>query len=185
MNVGFDMDEILAELTIGFQSYLTQNHNVHLTKEQLIIVGLEKELGWTHEQVLETLYSFFDTELFKNLPPVPYSREGLEAVAAKYPSYVITARSHKVYDQTKYCQWPVDENITTKPKICKMLEVQVMVEDSLKQAYDCAKQEVKVLLLDYPWNKVSEKLPENIKRVYSWKEIVEEIGRYDRIKRKE
>ena len=59
-------------------------------------------------------------------------------------------------------------------------KISVMIDDSLKHARDCASQGVYVLLADfgYPWNQTA-KLPENIKRVHSWKEIVDEVARYE------
>ena len=112
--------------------------------------------------------------------------------------YVITARAARIKDQTKRSlahhfpdrfsgleltdQWfgTSTEKPRLKSSICVDKNIEVMVEDSLTQALDCAAAGIHVLLLDlgYGWNQTSEKLPENIKRAHSWEEIVAEIDSY-------
>ena len=57
-----------------------------------------------------------------------------------------------------------------------MLGISLFIEDHLDFAYDCASLDIKILLMNMPWNQ-TKKLPENIIRVYSWKEIVNKIGK--------
>ena len=52
------------------------------------------------------------------------------------------------------------------------MKVELIIEDSLETAEECASSGLRVLLFDCPWNQNSN-LPEGIMRVKSWKEIVE------------
>ena len=155
--------------------------------------GPERILGWTEEEACKNLYSFFETNFFKTLSLVPNAKEGLQQLAEHHTLYIISARPFQTYRQTQYwieenipglisglCltnQWPRKNNATTKPMVCKQLGVLVMVEDNLTQAQDCASKGIDVLLLDYPWNQTAN-LDRQIKRVYSWDEITDEIFKY-------
>jgi uncharacterized HAD superfamily protein len=62
------------------------------------------------------------------------------------------------------------EKVRSKADVCRELGVGVMIEDSMSQAKEIAASGCRVLLLDCPWNQGD--LPENVTRIYSWKEIV-------------
>ena len=63
------------------------------------------------------------------------------------------------------------EDKKTKEEICFDLNVDILIEDNLEHAKNCASKGIKVLLFDAPWNK-SESLPKEITRVKSWDEII-------------
>lgn len=61
---------------------------------------------------------------------------------------------------------------TKKSEICKKLWATVIIEDNLDNAIDCAKEWIKVYLLDKPWNQdYDKKIHKWIKKVYSRSEI--------------
>jgi len=64
----------------------------------------------------------------------------------------------------------------SKTQICKEIGAEILIDDSLNHAHDCAENGIRVLLFDlghkYGWNK-SKSLPKNVNRVKNWKEIVE------------
>ncbi len=66
------------------------------------------------------------------------------------------------------------KNIKEKAIVCSDCKVDLIVEDSLTHAIECAKRGIKVILFDKPWNQAS--LAENITRVKDWNEILQRIN---------
>jgi len=62
----------------------------------------------------------------------------------------------------------------TKGEICKELGIDFMIEDSVEHSEICAKEGIKVFLLNKPWNKNCID-HENIIRVKSWNEILDKL----------
>jgi len=48
----------------------------------------------------------------------------------------------------------------------------VIIEDALEFALDCASNNIRVILMNMPWNQ-TKTLPKNVTRIYNWKEIKE------------
>jgi len=65
-------------------------------------------------------------------------------------------------------------NANKKSDLCLKLGVEVLVDDCLEFAEECADKGIKVLLLDSPWNQ-TDSLPKNVKRMKNWDEIVAHI----------
>jgi uncharacterized HAD superfamily protein len=56
-----------------------------------------------------------------------------------------------------------------------MGDITIMIDDNLPTVIECAEKGIKALLLDHPWNQ-TESLPTDVTRVFSWDEIVYDIG---------
>jgi uncharacterized HAD superfamily protein len=61
-----------------------------------------------------------------------------------------------------------------KSAMCKELGIQVMIDDHMSVAKDCAEAGIRVLLFDQPWNQGE--LPMGAERVHSWDEIVKKLS---------
>lgn len=196
MNIGVDIDEVLAELTEAFLEYHNDIYGTSFKKKDMFSYSYHKVIGGTEEEMRQKVLEFFNTEFFHNLKTVSGAKKAIALLAKKHQLSVITARPHVIRQQTEQLiarhfpkhfssitltnQWHGEGQRSFKSEVCKKKNISIMIEDSLHHAKDCAAQGIYVLLVDfkYPWNQTSEKLPENIKRVHSWKEIVEEIDRY-------
>ena len=62
-----------------------------------------------------------------------------------------------------------------KSLVCKEEEVEIFIDDYLENILSVSKLGVKCFLMDNPWNQGE--VPENVKRVKGWEEIVEEIDK--------
>lgn len=203
MNIGVDIDEVLAELTEAFLKYHNHTYETKLKKKDMFSYSYHEVIGDTEEEMKQKILKFFNTDFFHNIKTVSGAKRAIALLAKEHQLSVITARPHIIRPQTEQLithhfpkhfstinltnQWHGEGQKRSKSEVCKEKNIAVMIEDSLYHARDCAAQGIYVLLVDfgYPWNQVSEKLPENIKRVHSWKEITEEIARYGRDKRRE
>ena len=138
------------------------------------------------KEAVQKVEDFHKTEYFKNIKPIPGAREVLDELKKNNDLYVITARSENIRKDTeewieKYYpnifskvyltnHYALNGTETSKKKVCDSLDVDIFIEDNIKYAEECVGPNRKIYLLDYPWNQ-SDKLPQNIIRVHSWKEI--------------
>lgn len=201
MNLGLDMDDILAEFVDGFLQFHNDLYGTTVRKKEMFTYHFEDVVGITKDQIEERLLQFYTTDYFQNIKPVSGAEKGIDELAQSHELAVITARPYIIrleterwlnqyfsncfasIDLTNQFQYRDQGNKRKKSEVGKERGIQMMVEDNPKHADDCASQGIPVLLLDYPWNQTVE-LPENIKRVHSWREIVEEIERYEKKNRR-
>lgn len=202
MNIGVDIDEVLAELMDSYFQYHNQKYNTNIQKKDMFSYSFSDVFGGTEEENRLKVLDFFKSEQFQNIKLVNGALDTIKQLAQKHQLCIITARPHVIRQETE--QWLLQHfpdcfqsiNLTNqwhgvgekqlKSQIGKKQKIDLMIDDSLSHAMDCASQGIYVLLVDfgYPWNRVSKELPENIKRVHSWKEIVEEIARHGRNNKK-
>ncbi len=191
MIIGVDIDEVLADFIPELLDYHNELYGTNLTKDKIHSYNLCNFFGGTREEVLKKVYDFYETHSFKNLSIVSGSQEGIQALSENNKLVIITSRPPITQEITTvwlqkhflnkfFSIHFTDElvkkegNKIKKSDICIDLGVDIMIEDSLKNALECASIGIKVLLLDCPWNQ-SEDLAEGITRVKSWEEIKEKI----------
>lgn len=199
MNIGIDVDEVLAEMVEAFLEYHNHTYGTNYVKKDMFSYSFHKVLGGTEEETKKKILDFFTTDFFYDLKLVAGAKEGIASLAKNYQLSVITARPHLIRQQTEQLiakhfpnyfstithtnEWHGVGKALRKSEVCTEKNISVMVDDSLKHAIDCASKGIYVLLADfgYPWNQ-ADRLPKNVKRVHSWEEIVEEIARYEKSK---
>lgn len=192
MKIGIDLDDVLSESTAAFIKFYNETYGTNLD------IKTKEKYGWweivdvPREEYEKRVHKFYTTPYFKNTEPINDASETLKKLKKNNELYIITARGNNIKEITE--KW-VENNFpnifskiyytnqfeqglkkTTKATICNNLNIDIFIEDSLEFAEDCAKSNRKVYLLDYPWNQ-TDKLPEGITRVYSWREIDELVNR--------
>lgn len=195
MNIGVDIDEVLAELLESFLEYHNLKYKTNTKKKDMFAYSFREVFGGTEEENQQKVLDFFKSNHFHTIKPVKGALEIIKLLAPEHRLCIITARPHVIRQETEqwlsnhfpnsfHCinltnQWHGVGEKQLKSQVGKKHKIDIMIDDSLHHALDCASQGIHVLLADfgYPWNK-SEKLPENIKRVRSWEEIIEEIESY-------
>ena len=198
MIIGLDIDEVLAELLEAYLEYNNKRFNTRAQKRDMFSYSFREVFGYSEEENQKRVLDFFKSEYFQNIKPVKGAPEMVAQLAKEHQLCIITARTKVIREETEqwllkhfsdsfHCinltnQWHGVGEKQLKSEIGKREKIDILIDDSLHHARDCASEGIYVLLMDinYPWNQVSEKLPENIKRVHSWEEIVEEIDRYGR-----
>ncbi len=197
MNIGVDMDEVLAELLEAYLKYHNHNYDTKVQKKDMFSYSFEEVLGGTHQENKQRILDFFKSDFFHKIKPVSGSLKAIPVLAQNHQLSIITARPHIIRLQTEEwlqqhfpdCfhsinltnQWHGEGTKHLKSKVGREHKIEMMIDDSLNHVQDCASQGIYTLLADfqYPWNK-SVTLPKNSKRVHSWKEIVEEITEYEK-----
>jgi len=168
-------------------------------RENVFSYDFWEVFGISKEEAYKRMDKFFETEYFEGVMPVDGAQESIELLSKTNELHVITSRPISIKDKTK--EWIeryfgkiffgiyhtdeysgfgrrtiLDGKKTRKVEVCRELNVNVLIEDSLMNAVQCAQGRgiERVLLMNQPWNQDG-RLPEKVKRVYGWNEIIEKI----------
>lgn len=188
--IAVDIDEVLAD----FLSYFVYFHNLmyktSANKNDMKKYYLHEVFNVDRDEMSIRYLEFKALHLLERLEPVKGAKEGIKALIKKgFEPHLVTARPQVIEQETK--KWleihfksfdfPIHFTHTTsgkparkKSEICKQIGAEILIDDHIDNALDCAGSGIKVYLMDAPWNQL-EDLPGSIVRVKSWKEIIELI----------
>lgn len=189
--IWIDLDEVLAEsinFILGYHNY--QIAGTPLIREDIVdyyIYNITK--FWvSKEQAIEwfRVAMLWDNNL--EIIPVLWALENLSSHKNKWYSFkIVTARQSEILsDYTQ--KWvekhypSIFENILfanhkftskdiAKSELCKLHNIETMVEDNPTYALELAENWIFTFLLEKPWNKDFLLEHPNLKKVKSWKEI--------------
>lgn len=190
MKIAIDIDEVLGQFMKALIDFHNSEYKTNLKLEDFFSYNFWNVWGGTKEEAIEKVYKFHKTDFFKNIKPVTDSQDSVKKLKEDNELFVITSRQNDVIEETKLWiqnnfpntfsniyftnHFSKNGNSKTKKEICDLLDIDILIEDSLEYSLECIKPNRKIFLLDYPWNK-SNSLPKEITRVYSWREIIEKI----------
>jgi len=190
MKIGIDLDEILGGLVPELLKFHNDKYKTNFKLEDFFSYKLWEVWGGNREEAIEKIYEFYKTDFFKNIKPIKGSQKAIEKLKKNNELFIITARQNVIKKETRLWveknfpnafsnihftnHYAQKEKLKTKKEVCDLLDVDILIEDSLEYSSECVNPKRKIFLMDYPWNK-SDNLPKNIERVYSWEEIIDKI----------
>ncbi len=188
MNIGFDLDEVLADLLSSLIKFHNTNYKTNLVKEHFVSNKFWEVWGGTKDEATQKVYNFHASDYLRNLKPIDGSKEIVDFLKKKNNLFVITSRSNDFESAT--VEW-INQHFPkkfssinfanhysqsgkqiTKSSICNDLGIDIMIEDSVDHALDCLSPTRKILLVDHPWNKSFNPI-RGIYRIKSLKEIAD------------
>jgi len=187
--IGIDIDEVVVEFMEKFLIYSNKKNDTSFTLEEVTNYYLwETKIHISKEESIKEVLEFQNSPYFDKIGLIKGAKEGLEKLSKNYQIYFVTSRPEEMKDKTQYFfnkHFPKNGfNILysgdlyggklSKMEICKNLEIPLIIEDNPNYALDCAREGIKVFLLDKPWNKHYEQ-HENITKVNNWKTILEKL----------
>ena len=190
MLLGIDLDEIVADSLDAIIKFHNEKYKTNLKKDNFVSYRFWEIWGGTKEESVKKISEFFKTDHLANIYPIAGSLGALaDLKKSGHELFIITGRRNEIIKQTEEWIEKHFPNIFSgahfansytlggherkKSDICKKLGVELIIEDDLLHATDCAKNGIKVFLFDYPWNQGN--LSPNIERVFSWSEIVDKL----------
>jgi len=191
MIIGIDIDDVLADFMNSMIKYHNNKYNTGYSREDFKSYNLWETLGGNEEDAVKKIYDFYHTSHFDNIPPTEGSQEAVDKLSKDNTLRVITSRPYDIHDQTlswldRYFLGKFEEahftnewaggigKPTRKKDVCKEHNVDILVEDSLAYAKECASDKTRVYLMNKPWNQ--SELSNKITRVNSWKDILDKIN---------
>tara|TARA_Y100000034_G_scaffold28162_1_gene33837 strand:- start:2472 stop:3050 length:579 start_codon:yes stop_codon:yes gene_type:complete len=186
MKIGIDLDDVVVGWVprfIGFYNYKTGSNLKFKDWESYYLGEIVKK---NKKEVRKLIDEFVCSNFYDKIELVEGAKEGVEKLSNYHEAKFITARPLRYDERTKELlskfnlNLPLincrddEDNFISKGDICNQLGIGLLIEDCRHYALSCAKKGIQVLLFDRPWNQENS-LPENVKRVYSWNEILEKL----------
>jgi uncharacterized protein len=187
MKIGIDIDEIIVEFSLGYLELFNKQYNKNIKFEDLFSYSLCEPLEISREESLKLAEEYQNSEEFDNIKIVPGAQEGINFLGKTHDLIFITSRPQQIKEKTEIFLKKLFSNFNlkvffsggrtesgiSKSEICLAQRIDILIEDDLLHALDCAEKGIKVILLDKPWNqKVTS---ENILRAKNWNEILKKI----------
>lgn len=188
MHIGIDIDSVLADIMRPLINYHNNKYKTNTKYHQLLEYGLSSYWKCSEKETINRVLEFYQTQHFDNLKPIYGAKKAIKKLKNKHILSAITARPTII--EHKSLKWlnkhfpnsfkyVFHTNIMLnyynskikKSDVIKQNQIEVLIEDNLLFATECAKNNIPVLLFNAPWNQTL-KLYKNIKRVHSWREIL-------------
>ncbi|MFZ2523259.1 MAG: hypothetical protein WAW92_02620 [Minisyncoccia bacterium] len=188
--IGFDLDDVLLNLSDPLREFLNIKYTRSVKREDLKDFYIESIYGIEREIFKKDIADFYLHNDHINSSPINGAVEVVEQLSKKYILEIVTAKPDSLAEITE--QWLLkhfpnmfkvvhfanhhhdNHKKRLKSEICLVENISVFIDDSLDNAKDLSSSNIPVLLFDAPWNQ-SESLPGLVKRVHSWNEIEKEI----------
>ncbi|MDD3480621.1 MAG: hypothetical protein PHW75_00105 [Patescibacteria group bacterium] len=184
MNIGVDMDQVLADFSAAFDMFHDTEYGTDLVSNPRPEFYIRNIFNITEEEEIKRVRKFYDSKYFIEMKPFPDSIRNVKKLAKNNNLYLITSRPYFVKSETedwlnRYYPSCFKEIILTnhyfggkqkKSEVCLAHNISFMIEDMAHYANDCAENGIKTYLLKRPWN-IREKIHSNVIRVKDWDEI--------------
>lgn len=203
MRIGIDIDDVIAKTGQIFYQKINERFGMKVDFTKV------PYYSWVDEQVFKKGYSAEEFYGFLNefQTSSPYHdtlvlRRGFKEIVKKFYKkghiiYLISNRHVLILPYTTvwlknlgilpYVSGVLHNSYMEKPyskfkiREAKRLKIDVFLEDALDYALPLAKNKIKVLLFDRPWNQKQD-LPRNIYRVDGWTQAEKIIRKLDTVK---
>ncbi len=191
MKIGIDLDEVLADFLTALIKFHNDKYDTAFERDQFHSYRVFEIWGGTQEEADREIFEFYDTNYFNKIEPVPNAIENIDILSKKHELAIITSRQNEISEKTldwvnkhfenKFSgiyftnQHSKKGKCINKSAVCDSIGANLIIEDYLDYATECALSGKEVLLFDCPWNK-TQALPKKVSRVYSWNEITETIN---------
>ncbi len=188
--IAVDIDEVLVPFAEGFIGFYNQVNGTAYELATTQVYRLEEITGDTKEYMLEMVHQYHALVERRADLPIEGAVDAINRLLMYYEVDIVTSRRYvelefthkwlrqnfpKVFRKVHFIRGPDDGNVMTKSEICQQIGAKVLIEDQLTYALDAAKSGIRVLLFgSYPWNQI-DVLPHNVKRVYNWDEVLQDL----------
>ncbi len=190
LKIGIDIDDTLVDFISTYLQFYEWKFERKINFEEVSDIYLREPFGNTGKEIRDLLEEYHKTEFYKEIQLLEFAKDILEGLFDFAQIFFITSRRPSHEESTRnflakhfseknygvYFSGDIYSGRKLKKEICADLSLDFMIEDNPLFSKDCASAGIKVLLLDKPWNQNVEH--ENIIRVKSWKEILEEIEKF-------
>ncbi len=201
MNIGIDIDDTIAN-TYDILFNYAQNYTINEIGKEIKDINRNCKTHMYvqsfHNWNIDEEKNFFDKyyeKMVKKIQPKIYSVENIEKLKESGDNiYLITARwlSDKFNVEKETKDWLEKYNIkydklilnaSNKVLVAKENNIDIFIDDSIKNCTEMSKVGIKTYIMDSIINK--DFTSENIERVYSWPHLYQKIENLKKIKKEE
>lgn len=189
MNIGVDMDSVIAEIIRPIDIFHNRVYKTSLGYKSHSTYDLQSLWTCTQEEMYGRVFEFYHSPEFDDTKPIEGSQTAIKELSKTHTLHLITARPYDIEHKTRH--W-VDTffprqfasithtNLVSKDgkgaglkksAIGKKLKIEIMIDDHIPYALDCADNGIFTLLFNAPWNEHVEVKHPYVKKVASWTEV--------------
>jgi uncharacterized HAD superfamily protein len=174
--LGVDIDNVLAQSDACLRALISERFCINLKEEDITQYDYSA-YGLTEPQ-LEELFHLFNTDVCRSLKIITGAKAALTRLASRYEIVLVTSRNPISKEGTEW--WlrrkglPYDQLYFNDEKHALGIPYHAFIEDRHEHAHRIAGTGALVLLMTRPWN-AQPLVHANIRRVQTWREIVEEL----------
>eukprot|EP01080_Neovahlkampfia_damariscottae_P005889 gene5889-9717_t len=187
-----DVDEVICHFVPHLIDFHNEKYETDMVVDTFHNYSFHKVWGGTPEEASAKVEDFFQSDHFKNLLPIKGAYEQLQELKQDFKLVIVTSRQHQLREDTesfiqKYYPDTFDEMLfgnhygkvgkkMTKSEMCKSIGAELLIDDNLHYANDCATNGIKAILFGkYAWNQYDDELHENIHHVHHWDDVSDAI----------
>jgi len=192
MKIAVDLDDVLSSFIAEFLRWYNPQYGTNWQFEDVVDYHWPNFMNITTEQAISDVHRFFATSEFANLPLIPGATEFVQQLASQHELYIITARQ-RVAEAITYTyleksfpgvfrdvlfanHYSIDGSpARTKGELCEQAGCELIIDDDARHAGALLAHNVKMVLMDKPWNK-NDQLPTGVIRAYNWEDVLSAIN---------
>ncbi len=187
--IGLDFDDVLFDFNGGLLTFHNEIYGTSYTAEDVTQWDF-KELWQCHpDEAMRRMREFVTSKYHDLASPIKGAVDAVKYLKRHHDLHIITARDSVLRVPTKRVSQKYFPNsfksfnflhhndvnvLGTKGEVCTLLDVALMVEDSLGNVETLSQSGIPTLLFDRPWNKTN-MLPLHVTRVFGWDHALDEI----------
>ena len=187
MKIAIDIDEVIVEFVERYLEFVAKKGLKKIRYEDVFSLNLWEVLEIKKELFIELLDKCDSIGYFDNVKFIKGAKESVNFLNENHDIIFITSRSKKRIKKTRefifeefsilgnkvFFSGDVVGKGKNKDEICRDLGIKIIIEDSEEESLGYAKNGLRVLLLDKPWNQSVGH--ENVCRCGDWGEILERV----------
>lgn len=175
MLIGVDIDNVVAEFEAAFRAWINRHAGLSLRRRDITRYRFAECCSLSHEEVAALFRGFVEAGHLRRLSLIPHARAALGELSQEAEVCLVTSRPSEAGIVADTRHWLSRKGLSQARLIFAERKWEVaggfglFIEDSPEQARGLAERGVRVLLLDYPWNRTV--AHPNIRRIGSWREV--------------
>ncbi len=180
--IAIDIDSVIADTTGTIVNFLREEYEYSITIEDFKQYRIEDNESVEHLHALRALEWFYSCGA-KDVPVINGARDYIEALSENNYVLLFTSRPKRLIDDT--IAWLMKNGILyndllfveAKRKASYAVDnlIDLVIEDRLDTALECAQHGVMVFLIEYPWNVGAETENNLVKVCSDWTDVYEKI----------
>ncbi len=188
MKIGIDFDDVLIDFCSHMVAYYNAIDKTDFKFSDIKDFRLYGMWGLEFDKAQEKVINFYSIANTLDIKPIEGAVLGIQELAKENELVVITGRPENtkefmvnwldkyfpgVFKDIYFTSHFHNKGKKTKAEICSENEIGIMVDDYLGFFEDAKTEDLRIILLDKPWNQKA--LTKNVERVFSWSEIVAKL----------
>ncbi|CAN0138753.1 unnamed protein product, partial [Ectocarpus fasciculatus] len=161
--IAVDLDEVLGQFVLQLCAFHNDKHGTSLTPESFNSYYFHEVWGGTRAEADAKMVEFFQTPYFLGgIPPLAGAAEVLRKHSRSLTFYLVTSRQDSLQAHTR--EWidahypgmfaglrfgnhfSTEGAVRSKPDLCRMIGAEMMIDDNIKYAAECASAGIRTLL---------------------------------------